>query len=102
MELPTIEQPASEQPREVSSTQLLDTALYYAKELGWAIFPAHPTNKRPLTTHGFKDATTNRERIIRWWQKHPNALIACPTGENIKAFVFDLAQLEHFGLELGR
>jgi hypothetical protein len=40
---------------------------------GWAIFPCR--NKKPLTPHGFKDATRDVEQVRRWWRQHPKAMI---------------------------
>jgi hypothetical protein len=50
---------------------------------GQPVFPCHPTGekaKRPMTKHGFKDATTDWEQIERWWSKRPDAAIGIPTG----------------------
>jgi Bifunctional DNA primase/polymerase, N-terminal len=70
-------------------------ALWYA-EHGVPVFPvhypvqgggcsckkpdcAHP-GKHPRTPHGFKDATTDQERINSWWAECPFANIGIPTG----------------------
>lgn len=47
---------------------------------GLPVFPCDPATKRPLTRHGFKDATTDVEQIKRWWRAHPHALVGVPTG----------------------
>ena len=57
---------------------MLDTALYYATEYRWPIFLTR--GKQPLTTHGFKDATTDPDQIERWLRQYPNANIASPSG----------------------
>lgn len=55
-------------------------ALKYARA-GFRVFPVKPMDKRPpLTTHGFKDATTNVAIVERWWDRTPNANIAVATG----------------------
>ncbi|MFT5424666.1 MAG: putative DNA primase/helicase [Phycisphaerales bacterium] len=54
------------------SQSLIDAALKYA-ELGYPVFPLLPGKSKPLTTHGFKDATTDPEQIESWWTRHPNA-----------------------------
>lgn len=45
---------------------MLNEALEYAAR-GWAIFPLEHRGKQPLTRHGVKDATTNRDEISTWW-----------------------------------
>ena len=62
----------------MASNDLLTAALYYA-ELGYRVFPCIPGTKKPITEHGFKDATTNPEQIERWWAQHPLANIGIPT-----------------------
>jgi len=58
---------------------------------GWQVFPCWAvdgprkvdTVKSPMTTHGYKDATTNQDKIYSWWERTPGALvgIACaPSG----------------------
>ncbi len=55
-------------------------ALYYARRYGWPVFPLKPRGKEPLTSRGFKDATTETALIERWWHQHPDANIGVPTG----------------------
>jgi Bifunctional DNA primase/polymerase, N-terminal len=38
----------------------------------------HPLGS--LATHGVKDATTNRARVLAWWTRHPQANIGLATG----------------------
>jgi hypothetical protein len=68
---------------------ILEAALSYAEE-GIPVFPCNPYNKRPLTEHGFKGATTDPERIRPWWREHPQAMIGIPTGSASGVFVIDL------------
>jgi len=68
---------------------LMAAALEYAKK-GKAVFPCAPGTKKPLTKHGFKDATTDEEQIRQWWTKHPDAWIGMPTGEKNDIFVIDV------------
>lgn len=46
------------------------------------------SNKKPLTEHGFKDATTNLDEIEAGWR--PNALLAVPTGAASGLFAVDI------------
>lgn len=59
--------------------RLLDSALHYAS-WGWPVFPCRPRGKAPLTRHGFKDATTDPDKIRAWWRSTPTANIGLPTG----------------------
>jgi len=67
----------------------LDAALEYAGR-GWAVFPLKPGGKTPLTPHGFKDATTDVERIRAWWEQHPIANIGLCTGKASGVVVLDV------------
>ena len=58
---------------------MLEAALTYARK-GAPVFPCNP-DKSPLTSRGFKDATTDEKQIKEWWEKNPDALIGIPTGE---------------------
>lgn len=64
-------------------------ALGYAAR-GWPVFPCNPLNKRPLTEHGFKDATTDAFQIRAWWAQHPLAMVGVPTGALSGFWVFDI------------
>jgi hypothetical protein len=57
----------------------LRRALAYAGH-GWPVFPCLPGEKLPATRHGFKDATTDPERIRAWWARHPAGNVAIATG----------------------
>jgi hypothetical protein len=62
-----------------STSPFVSAALAYG-ERGWPIFPCQPGAKRPLTAHGFKDASTDGGRIRGWWRRWPNANVAVATG----------------------
>ena len=53
---------------------LLDAALSYAAR-GWSVFPCAPDGKHPITENGFKDGTTDPEKIKAWWSATPRANI---------------------------
>jgi Bifunctional DNA primase/polymerase, N-terminal len=57
----------------------LARALAYARR-GWPVFPCRPGRKQPDTAHGFKDATTDPERITAWWATVPSRNVAIATG----------------------
>src|SRR5215510_2908527 len=71
---------------------MLAAALAYAQQQNWPVFPCENIKKRPLTPHGFKDASTNPERIKQWWKRWPKAMIGLPTGH--AAFCVDLDRKE--------
>lgn len=58
------------------------SAAYIASKWDWPVFPVVPRGKRPLTKHGFKDATVDPARIRAWWAQWPDANIATPTGHD--------------------
>jgi hypothetical protein len=59
--------------------RMLDRALAYARR-GWPVFPCRPGAKEPATRHGFRDASTDPDRIRSWWHRQPDANIAIATG----------------------
>lgn len=61
---------------------LARSALQYAKA-GWPIFPCEPKGKKPLTIHGFKDATTDERVVQDWWTRRPDANIGYATGRYV-------------------
>jgi hypothetical protein len=73
-----------------ATNPLLAAALAYASR-GWRVFPLPPRGKIPAPgSHGFKDATTDLEKIERWWADNPNFNVAIATGEVSDLFVTDL------------
>jgi hypothetical protein len=59
---------------------------------GVPVFPCNPADKRPLTSNGFKAATTNPDLVHLFWTERPDALIGVPTGTK---FVVVDADLQH-------
>lgn len=47
---------------------------------GLPVFPCVPGDKRPLTEHGFHQATTELAQIASWWRRWPKANVGMPTG----------------------
>jgi hypothetical protein len=47
---------------------------------GWPVFPCLPGQKAPTTRHGFLDATTDPDKITRWWSRDPDRNVAIATG----------------------
>src|SRR4051812_22536886 len=88
----------------VSGTVMLNTALRFAEELRWPVFPLHaPTGgrcscgkhcdqvgKHPRTAHGHKEATTDAAQIKEWWGRWDDANIGVATG-----FAFDVLDLDN-------
>jgi hypothetical protein len=73
---------------EASEPDMLRAALWYAKH-GIPVFPCVPRTKRPLTPHGFKDASRDPDVVRAWWRQNPDSNVAIPTGRAIGAWVLD-------------
>ena len=57
---------------------------------GLEIFPCDANGKKPLTKHGFKDASADERVINDWWDKYPDANIGLPTGKINNLVVVDV------------
>jgi putative DNA primase/helicase len=67
---------------------LLDAAISYALG-GLSVFPC--AKKIPLTGEGgFKNASLDAEKILKWWTENSDAQIGIPTGEINHLFVIDI------------
>lgn len=64
----------------------LNAALAYAAR-GWALFPVK--GKKPLTLHGYKDATKDPAQIFQLWSQWPEANIGVVTGKISGIVVLD-------------
>ncbi|MET8521517.1 bifunctional DNA primase/polymerase [Nocardioides sp. NPDC004968] len=74
----------------VTGAELVSAALWYAGQ-GLPVFPCEVGGKRPLTRHGWRDATTDADQIRAWWMHTPEANIGLPTGGR-----FDVIDLDGF------
>jgi hypothetical protein len=88
----------------MEENKLLEAALRYAKR-GWYVFPTREKpgkpyidkngkekickEKTPYTFNGFKEATLDEEKIRKWWEEHPEAMIGISCGDS-KLFVIDV------------
>src|SRR5262249_42608976 len=66
-----------------------DAALKLAKK-GLAVFPCQPRGKEPACDTGLHAATTDVERINRWWRAVPDLNIGVATGTASGVFVLDI------------
>ena len=70
-------------------SEILNKALDYARH-GWPVFPVAPRGKKPLTEHGFYDASTDETVIRDWWFRWPTANVGLPTGATTGFWVLDV------------
>lgn len=77
-----------EQQRRHDPAALYHAARDYAAA-GIPVFPCQPRGKRPLSDHGFKDASCDPDQISAWWMTWPDANIATPTG-----ITFDVVDID--------
>ena len=78
--------------------RLFRSAIEYAKN-GWAVLPLKKRSKIPATTHGVKDATTNLDQIVKWWDQDPDYNIGIACGQKSGGLlVIDLDIDEEKGL----
>jgi len=68
----------------------LSVAALELSRAGVPVFPCIPGGKRPLTEHGFHDATTDPGQVEAWWRQHPDANIGVPTGPASGVVVVDV------------
>ena len=63
---------------------------------GKPVFPCRP-DKRPYTSRGFKDASTDPRRVNHLFNRYRGAKIGMPTGKRSGVFVVDVDRLEALG-----
>ena len=69
------------------TNNIYETALNLI-EAGVPLFPCRPGLKTPATTNGFHDATTQKDRVSKWFQ-HTDFNLAIPTGSVSGIIIFD-------------
>lgn len=79
---------AEREARLAAPGALVATALWYAQQ-GVPVFPCQPGGKAPATRHGFKDASTEPDRVRAWWAATPRANIGLATGHRFDVFDAD-------------
>jgi len=92
-------------PKVGLTTELGKAAGWYARALGWHVFPIHGVRdgrctcgnpacgspgKHPRTPHGVKDATSGAQQIESWWSQRPDSSIGLATGEPSGVDVLDV------------
>lgn len=71
------------------SPDIAAAALVYAAK-GVPVFPCDAGSKRPLTKHGFADASMDSATVAKWWRRWPDAMIGMPTGRVTGVWVLDV------------
>lgn len=62
------------------SNTLERAAIAYATKFNWAIFPLKARDKTPLIPEWQKRATTDTQKIHKWWLRWPDANVAVACG----------------------
>ena len=58
-------------------------------DLGFQLFPVNQNSKRPLTEHGFKDATTNLNQLTEWFDRFKGCAWGTPTSSSAGVVEYD-------------
>ena len=73
----------------MSVDETVRLACNIAKNCGWSAFPCRD-DKKPATPHGYKDASSDPDRIAQLWRDHPGPLIGVATGAVSNVAVLDI------------
>ncbi len=76
----------SQMPASVSTLEVASKLASF----GVPVFPVWSNSKRPVTRHGFHDATTDAWQVEAWWSTVPSASLAVPTGQASGVVVLDV------------
>lgn len=49
---------------------------------GWHVFPCWPRSKKPMTAHGWHDASCDEAQIHAWWAVKPDANVAIACNQS--------------------
>jgi putative DNA primase/helicase len=71
------------------ATNFLDSATFYSNH-NIKVIPVRRQDKKPLTNHGWKDASTDKVVLQEWNKQFPNCNIGIPTGIINNIFVVDV------------
>ena len=68
----------------MTSSRLEHLAVEYATH-GYHVFPCRARGKKPITPHGFHDASVDERQILQWWDRTPaaNIGVACAASRLI-------------------
>ena len=76
--------------RSCTRASTLEIAAHEYVASGWPVLPLEPCGKKPLTRHGFKDATRCHDQVANYWSRTPDANVGIATGVASGLFVVDV------------
>ena len=66
-----------------------ETFLQCYSAMGWALFPCSNQTKKPLTSHGLKDATTDMAMLLSWSAQHSGCAWGFGTSASVGVLDID-------------
>ena len=76
--------------RSTTRASVIELAAHAAVTYGWPVLPLFEREKKPRTSHGYKDATLSHERVTEFWRRWPCANLGIATGSASGIFVLDV------------